>query len=73
MYKEPELCQFSKVEISVPRARLLRLLGKKHYLTHEESVFLKVLIWRVEAANNKILHVRSIAEKALLKSTFAKT
>lgn len=69
MYNEPKLCDFSEVKLSVPRSKLLRLLLKKSYLSHEEYIFLKALLWKTEAANNKILHVESIIRKALLKTT----
>jgi hypothetical protein len=67
--REPVLCDFNKVELQVPRLRLIKLLWKKHYLDHDEVIFLKALLWQAEAANHKILHVISVAEKALLKAT----
>lgn len=68
-YNEPKLCDFGKIELSIPRARLIKLLFKKHYLDADEVIFLKALSWRAESAENKILHVRSIINKALLKAT----
>ncbi|MDD5355068.1 MAG: hypothetical protein PHY56_00800 [Candidatus Omnitrophica bacterium] len=67
-YNDPVLCDFNKVELSVPRLKLVRLLFKKSYLTQDEAIFLRGLLWKTESANNKILHVQSIVEKALLKS-----
>lgn len=64
---EPELCEFNKIELSIPRLRLIKLLFKKSYLDQDETVFLQGLLWKTESAANKILHVQSIIEKALLK------
>ena len=66
--QESVLCDFNKVELSIPRLRLIKLLFKKSYLDYEETIFLKALLWKTEAANYKILHVQSIIEKALRKS-----
>ena len=65
---EPVLCDFNKVELSVPRYKLIKLLFKKHYLAPDETVFLKGLLWKSEAAENKLAHVQSIIRKALLKA-----
>lgn len=65
---EPKLCDFDRVELKVPRVKLLKLLSKKTHLCFEETVFLRFLVSRTEVANHRILHVQSIAEKALLKS-----
>ena len=66
--KDPILCDFNRVEISIPRVRLIKLAWKRGYLDYDETIFLRALTWRVEAAINKLLHVQSLAEKALLKS-----
>ena len=68
-FKDPILCDFSKVELKIPRLKLIKLLMKKSYLQAEETIFLKALLWQTESANNKILHVQSLCEKALLKAT----
>ena len=67
MYKEPKLADFKEVKLNIPRYKLIRLLFKKSHLHYDELIFLKVLHWKVEAAENKILHIKSIIEKALLK------
>ena len=67
-YTEVKLCDFNKVELSIPRLRLVKLLFKKTYLTQEETHFLRVLLWKSESAENKILHIKSIIEKTLFKS-----
>ena len=67
MYKEPELAKFKEIKVSVPRLKLIKLLFKKSHLQYDELIFLKALHWRVEAAENKILHIKSIIEKTLLK------
>jgi len=66
--KGPELCDFNRIELPVPRLNLIKLVFKRTFLSHDETIFLKALLWRAESANNKILHVMSLAEKALLKS-----
>jgi hypothetical protein len=66
--KYPELCEFNKIELSIPRLKLIKLLFKKTYLSQDETIFLKGLLWKTEGANNKILHVQSIIEKVLRKS-----
>ena len=65
---DPKLCNFSKVELSVSRLKLIKIYFKKSYLDYEETIFLKALLWRTEAAENKLLHIKSIIEKSLLKS-----
>lgn len=65
---EPILCDFNRIVLKVPRLKLVRLLFKKSYLSQEEQIFLKALLWQAESANNQILHVMSLAEKALLKT-----
>jgi len=72
-YKEPRLCDFNQVKLSVPRHKVIKLLFKKSYLDFDELIFLKGLFWKVEAAENKILHLKSLVEKALLKSYSGKT
>jgi hypothetical protein len=67
--KEPILCNFDKVELKVPRLKLLRLLFKRTYLDYAEVIFLKALLWQAEAAENKILHIQSIIRKALFKAS----
>jgi hypothetical protein len=67
--QSPTLCSFKKVELYVPRLKLIKLLFKKSYLSFDEIIFLKGLHWKTEAAQNKLAHVQSIIEKALLKST----
>ena len=71
--KEPVLCNFDKVELSVPRLKLIKCLFKKSFLTHDEMIFLKGLLWRAESADNKIRHIISIADRALLKSLSRRT
>jgi hypothetical protein len=66
--KEPTLCEFSKVEIRIPRLKLIKLVWEKHFNQSDDTVFLMVLEARVEAAQNKLAHVRSLIDKALLKS-----
>lgn len=66
--KDPRLCDFNRIELSVPRLKLIKLLFKKSYLEAEETIFLKALLWKTESAEAKILHVRSIIEKILLKA-----
>ena len=68
MYKDPTLCDFNKVELKVPKIKLLRLYLKRSFLDQEEVIFLKALLWQAEAANHKILHIQSIIEKSLLKT-----
>ena len=67
--KDPRLCDFNRVELSIPRLKLLKLYFKRSYLTIEETIFLKALLWKTELTQNKIMHVRSIVDKTLLKST----
>jgi hypothetical protein len=66
-YKEPILCEFTKITLDIPRLKLLKLLDKKSYLSQDEISFLRALSWRVEAAENKLAHVQSIIEKVQLK------
>ena len=68
MKKPPRLCNFNKVELTVPRLQLLRLLKKKTFLKRDEFVFTCDLLREAEAADNKIRHVISILEKILLKA-----
>jgi hypothetical protein len=68
MRKETKICSFNKIELNIPRLKLLKLLFKRSYLDFEETVFLKGLYWKTEAAENKIAHIKSIVEKALLKA-----
>lgn len=66
---EPILCGFNKVELSVPRLRLIKLAMRRgQYNTQEETIFLRVFQWKAEIALKKILHTLSLAEKGLLKS-----
>lgn len=71
-YREPRLCDFSKIELTVPRHKLIQLLFKRNFLQADETIFLKSMLWKSEAALNKLLHVKSICEKSLLKSTNGK-
>lgn len=66
--KDPELCSFTKIELSVPRLKLLKCLSKRTFLDWKERVFLTALLWKVEAVEYKVGHVKSIIEKALLKA-----
>ena len=66
---EPKLCDFNKVELKVPRLSLLKLLKKRSYLSHEETAFLRELLHRTEQSNYKILHIQSIIERCLFKSS----
>lgn len=72
-HKDPVLCDFNKVELRVPRLKLIKLLFKRTYLDWEETIFLKALHWKVEAAEAKVAHVKSIIEKALLKAGESRT
>ena len=64
---EPRLCDFNRISVGVPRYKLIELLFKRSYLQEDEVIFLKALHWKVEAAEHKMLHVKSIINKALLK------
>ena len=66
--KDPQLCEFNKVELSIPRLKLLKCYFKKGTISYDEMIFLRGLIWKCESANNKLLHIISIAEKSLRKS-----
>jgi len=68
MRKEPILCDFKEVKLSVPRVKLIKLLWKKSFLQYDEIIFLKTQLWKAEAAENKILHIKSIIERTLLKT-----
>ena len=68
LYTESALCEFTKVELKIPRRKLLKLHHQKHYLDHEDDMFLRKLLDMTEQANYKILHVQSIIEKVLRKS-----
>jgi hypothetical protein len=65
--KEPTLCDFNAVNTHIPRVRLLKLAWQKNFIQADDAIFLKALRWRVEAAINKLLHVLSLIDKALLK------
>ena len=70
MKTQAELWDFGKVELDIPvskRLKVLKLLKKHTYLTEDETIFLRALLWKTESANYKILHVQSIIEKALRK------
>jgi len=66
--EEPKLCDFKEVKLVIPRYKLIKLYFKQNFLQHDEAVFLKAMLWKAEAAENKILHIKSIVEKALLKA-----
>lgn len=71
MKTEAILWDFGRVELDIPvskRLKVLKLLDKKTYLTQDEATFLKALQWKAESAANKIAHVKSIIDKALIKS-----
>jgi len=65
---EPRLCSFNCIELKIPRLRLIKLAWTPRLLNYEDYIFLKVLSYKAEAAENKILHVQSLVRKALLKS-----
>ncbi len=70
MKTEPNLWDFGKVELDIPyskRFKVLKLLKKDTYLSHDETAFLTALLWKTESVNYKILHIQSIIEKALRK------
>ena len=66
---DPKLCDFNKVELKVPRMKLLKLLKKYNYLSQSETAFLRELLHRTEQSNYKILHIQSIIEKCLFKAS----
>ena len=63
----PKLCNFKEVFLAVPRLKLLKLVFKRTFLQYDEIIFLKVLEARVELAMNRLAHIKSLVEKALLK------
>ena len=67
-YKEPLLCDFNEIKMKVPRVRLVKLAWKKGLLDHDEAVFLKGLLLKSEAVENRLKHIQSLINKALLKS-----
>jgi len=67
-YQEPRLCEFTEIKLKIPRYRLIKLLFKKGFLTFDEMIFLRSFVLKTEIVENQLLHTRSIAEKALLKS-----
>ena len=66
--KQPELCGFSCIKVKVPRLRLVKLFWKRDFLSLDEQIFLKGLLWRAESAENQIRHIKSMVERALIKS-----
>jgi hypothetical protein len=70
-YKEPPLCNFSKIELRIPansRLKLIKLAYKPTYLKEDELVFCKTWQYKTEIVIKQALHLQSIAEKALLKA-----
>ena len=65
--KEPTLCDFERVEFKTRRKRLIKIVFVKRFLDIDEIAFLKSLEWQAEDAQNKIAHVRSLIDKAMLK------
>lgn len=66
--KGPELCEFNCVNLSIPRLRLVKLAWGRDYLKEDDAVFLKGLLLKTEAAENKLKHVKSVVEKAMLRN-----
>jgi hypothetical protein len=66
--EEPRLCDFNRITCDIPRVKLLKLVDKKRLLDHEEYIFLRAFLWKIELTENKVSHVKSLIEKALLKS-----
>ncbi len=71
MYKkEVKLCDFNRIELKIPsnqRVKLIKLAYKPTFLNHEELVFCKTWQYKTELIINQALHLKSIAEKALLR------
>lgn len=65
--REPRLCDFSIISMSVKRAKLIKIFWKNDFLTHDELIFLHSLLFRAEIAENQIAHVKSMIHRALLK------
>jgi hypothetical protein len=69
--REPTLCNFDRIELRIPsnqRVKLIKLAYKPTFLKEEELVFCKVWQAKAEIVINNALHLKSIAEKALLRA-----
>jgi len=70
-YKEAKLCDFNKIELTIPsnqRVKLIKLAYKPAFLKEDEVIFCKIWQYKAEIIIKKALHLKSIADKALLKS-----
>lgn len=68
---EARLCDFTKIELSIPytvRIRLIKLSYKQTFLDADELMFCKIWQWKADMIIKKALHLRSISEKALLRA-----
>lgn len=66
--KDPKLCDFNCIHLSVPKARLISLFWKRDFLTSDEIIFLKGLQWKAESIANKAAHIQSVVNRALIKA-----
>ena len=69
VYKQgPVLCDFNRISLSIPRVKLIKMAFKQTYLDFDEIIILKALLLQIELAENKLAHVRSLIDKARLKT-----
>lgn len=64
---EPVLCDFNYISLKVKRSKLMTIYSSSNLLSHYEKSFLKALLWNAEAEENKLRHIKSICERALLR------
>jgi hypothetical protein len=64
-YHEPTVCDFSFITLKVPKKKIRELFGNGRLLNYSEIIFLKALLWRAEAAENRARHIISVINRCL--------
>lgn len=64
-----EICQFNIIKVNVPQKFLIRCFYKQGYLTTKEITRISQKLTQINQVENQLLHLKSIVEKCLLKST----
>ena len=62
-----KICQFKEVRIAIPQRLIIKCFYKREYLTSEESLKMRGKLGQVKDGLNKLQHIKSLIDIALLK------
>lgn len=63
-----EVLSFRQVRVTIPSSKLRKMYYSYDLLPEEKVMFLRAILTRIDQAQNKLAHARSVVEKIALRT-----